>query len=93
MKNWQFITILSLIIVCFVCLWYKIDKIDKIEKDSYRNYSEIMANASDLVNLKEDFRQVLEVIWDMKYSVWIIETNVLAIDDGVASIENKLWIQ
>ena len=90
MKNWQFITILSLIIVCFVCLWYKIDK---IEKDSYRNYSEIMANASDLVNLKEDFRQVLEVIWDMKYSVWIIETNVLAIDDGVASIENKLWIQ
>ncbi len=90
MKNWQFITILSLIIVCSACLWYKIDK---IEKDSYRNYSEIMANTSDLANLKEDFRQALEVIWDIKYSVWIIETNVVAIDDGVASIENKLWIQ
>ena len=54
---------MSLIIVCSACLWYKIDK---IEKDSYRNYSEIMANAWELTHIRNTTDTSLEGIIDIR---------------------------
>lgn len=58
------------------------------------------SNTENTQDIKESLWKIYNTVWDifpklesMEYDIWIIETNVLAIDDWLYEVEKKLWIQ
>ena len=62
MKNWQFITLLSVIIIWFIYFGYKINKMEKQQEYAY---SSIIANAVDISHVKWDTETIIGVLPDI----------------------------
>ena len=87
MKNRQFIILLGVILVISFFFYKKIDKIDQYEDIIINNIATLDRH---LQRQEENLRSKLESI---EYHVWIVETNVLAIDDWLYEVEKRLGIQ
>ena len=84
MKNRQFITLLLVVIAWFVYLWSRINNMQDYVSTIDKNVATV------------DERLVWKIIpklESLEYDIWIIETNVLAIDDWLYEVEKRLGIQ
>mgnify|MGYP006988850752 FL=1 len=84
MKNRQFITLLLVVVAWFVYLWSRINNMQDYVSTIDKNVATV------------DERLVWKIIpklESIEYDIWIIETNVLAIDDWLYEVEKRLGIQ
>lgn len=84
MRNRQFITLLLVVVAWFVYLWSRINNMQDYVSTIDKNVGTV------------DERLVWKIIpklESIEYDIWIIETNVLAIDDWLYEVEKRLGIQ